>query len=85
MKHFRTYRGAFKRKLKKWGDLVTFDFADIERNSYLSACDDKELLVIRDRYTRMIQAFPMKERNQDNVVLSIKRFAGKPQDCVRVL
>ena len=36
----------------------------------------RELLVIRDRYTGMIQAFPMKERNQDNVVLSIKRFAG---------
>ena len=47
MKHFKTYRGAFKRTLKKWGDLVTFDFADLERNSYLNACDDKELLVIR--------------------------------------
>ena len=76
MKHFKTYRGAFKRKLKKWGDLVTFDFADLERNSYLNACDDKELLVIRDRFTGMIQSFPMKEKDADNIVLSIKRFAG---------
>ena len=76
MKHFKTYRGAFKRTLKKWGDLVTFDFADLERNSYLNACDDKELLVIRDRFTGMIQSFPMKEKDADNIVLSIKRFAG---------
>ena len=76
MKHFKTYRGVFKRKLKKWGDLVTFDFADLERNSYLNACDDKELLVVRDRFTGIIQSFPMKEKDTDNIVLSIKRFAG---------
>ena len=30
MKHFRTQRGAFKRELNKWCDLITFDFADME-------------------------------------------------------
>ena len=35
MKHFRTQRGAFKRVLKKWGDLITFDFADLERTNYM--------------------------------------------------
>ena len=76
MKHFKTHRGAFKRKLKKWGDLITFDFADIERNSYLGLAGDRELLVIRDRFTGMVQAYPMREKNAENVVISIKRFIG---------
>ena len=29
MKHYRTLRGAFKRELKAWGDLITFDFLDM--------------------------------------------------------
>ena len=32
--------------------------------------------MIRDRFTGMIQSFPMKEKDTDNIVLSIKRFAG---------
>ena len=38
MKHFRTHRGAFKRVLKKWGDLITFDFADLEWTKNLWVC-----------------------------------------------
>ena len=51
MKHFRTQREAFKRELKKWGDLITFDFADLEWTNYMGGPDDTELLVIRDRFT----------------------------------
>ena len=36
MKHFRTRREAFKRELKKWGDLITFDFADLEWTNYVT-------------------------------------------------
>ena len=31
MKHLRTERGAFKRELKSWGDLITFDFLDMRK------------------------------------------------------
>ncbi|CAE7949677.1 unnamed protein product [Symbiodinium sp. KB8] len=31
MKHYRTVRGAFKRELKVWGDLITFDFLDMRK------------------------------------------------------
>ncbi len=76
MKHFRTHRGAFKRELKKWGDPITFDFADMEWTNYMGIPEDRELLVIRDRFTGVIQAFPLKGKATEEIVLSIKRFIG---------
>ena len=76
MKHFRTHRGAFKRELKKWGDLITFDFADMEWANYMGIPEDRELLIIRDRFTGVIQAFPLKGKSTEDIVLSIKRFIG---------
>ena len=76
MKHFRTHRGAFKRELKKWGDLITFDFADMEGTNYMGIPEDRELLIIRDRFTGVIQAFPLKGKTTEDIVLSIKRFIG---------
>ena len=76
MKHFKTHRGAFQRVLKKLGDLITFDFADLERSKYLGALDERELLVIRDRFTGIIQAFPMERKTAEAIVISIKRFIG---------
>ena len=29
MKHFKTRKGSFKRKLSRFGDLITFDFVDM--------------------------------------------------------
>ncbi len=29
MRHFKTRKGSFKRKLSKFGDLITFDSADM--------------------------------------------------------
>ena len=50
MRHFKTRKGAFKRKLTKFGDLITFDFVDMGKATEMH----KELLVlIRDRYTDM--------------------------------
>ena len=76
MKHFRTHRGAFKRELKKWGDLITFDFADMEWTNYMGIPEDRELLTIRDRFTGVIQAFPLKGKTTEDIVLSTKRFIG---------
>ena len=38
--------------------------------------EDRELLVIRDRFTGVIQAFPLKGKSTEDIVLSIKRFIG---------
>ena len=35
MKHHKTYRGAFRRKLTKFGDLITFDFMDTRKTTKL--------------------------------------------------
>ena len=76
MKHFRTHRGAFKRVLKKWGDLITFDFADLEWTNYMGVPDERELLVIRDRFTGVIQAFPLRGKSTDDIIPCLKRFMG---------
>ena len=76
MKHFRTRRGAFKRVLKKWGDLITFDFADLEWTNYMGIPDERELLVIRDRFTGVIQAFPLRGKSTDDIIPCLKRFMG---------
>ena len=76
MKHFRTHRGAFKRMLKKWGDLITFDFADLEWTNYMGVPDERELLVIRDRFTGVIQAFPLRGKSTDDIIPCLKRFMG---------
>ena len=51
MKHFKTRRGAFKRKLEKFGDLITFDFIDTKKIHELGHMLEKEILVVRDRFT----------------------------------
>ena len=76
MKHFRTRRGAFKRVLKKWGDLITFDFVDLEWTNYMGVPDERELLVIRDRFTGVIQAFPLRGKSTDDIIPCLKRFMG---------
>ena len=50
MRHYKTHRGAFKRKLKAFGDLVTFDFIDTQRIMDQGIHTDREIFVIRDRY-----------------------------------
>lgn len=52
MRHFKTRKGAFKGKLPKFGDLITFDFVDMGKATEMGWRDDKELLVIRDRIHR---------------------------------
>lgn len=45
--------------------------------------DDRELLVIRDRFTGVIQAYPLKSKNTGDIVLCIKRFIGnRSHPCI---
>ena len=42
MRHFKTRKGAFKRKLSKFGDLITFDFVDMGKATEMGWRDHKE-------------------------------------------
>ena len=66
MKHHKTYRGAFRRKLTKFGDLITFDFMDTRKTTKLGYDTVKEILVIRDRFT-----------GTEDVVRAVKYFMGR--------
>ena len=44
MKHRKTFRGAFQRKLTKFGDLITFDYVDNRRIAEQDYGDDKNHL-----------------------------------------
>ena len=79
MKHFKSYRGAFRRKLKKFGDLVTVDFMDTRKvydNGHLL---ENEVLIVRDRFTGLLGARVSQTKSSDDVVRALKRFMGRHQ------
>ena len=77
MRHFKTRKGAFKRKLSKLGDLITFDFVDMGKATEMGWRDHKELLVIRDRYSGMVLGSQVPDKSTETVVLAIKKFVGE--------
>ena len=80
MRHFKTRRGAFKRKIEQWGDLITFDFVDMRdaKDRGVGIDDDtREILVIRDIATKVVAAYPTASRSTDDVVKCLQRFKGK--------
>jgi len=77
MKHHKTYRGAFRRKLTKFGDLITFDFVDTRKTTKLGYDTVKEILIIRDRYTGIVQSYPSKTKNTEDVVRAVRYFMGR--------
>eukprot|EP00435_Cladocopium_sp_Y103_P004359 s6090_g1.t1 len=77
MKHRKTFRGAFQRKLTKFGDLVTFDFVDDRQVLAQDYGVEKNVFVIRDRYTGMIQAYPSARKNNEAVISAVKMFMGR--------
>jgi len=60
MKHFKTrkVKGAFKRKLSKFGDLIKFDFVDMGKATEIGWREHEGLFVIRDRFTGMVLGCP---------------------------
>ena len=77
MKHRKTFRGAFQRKLTKFGDLVTFDYVDNRRIAEQDYGDDKTIFVIRDRFTGMLQSYPSARKDTDAVIRAVKQFMGR--------
>ena len=76
MKHVKTRRGAYKRELKKLGDLITFDALDTCKVYDDVLIVEKEVLVVRDCYTGLIGAYPSSRMAKDDVVRAIKQFIG---------
>ena len=76
MKHFKTRRGAYKRELKKFGDLVTFDAVDTSKVHDDVLVLEKEVLVVRDCFTGIIGAYPSDRMTKDDVVTAVKQFIG---------
>ena len=72
MRHFRSRTGAFKREVKTFGDLVTFDFATASTHQ-----EGRHALTTRDIYTGLIMAYPTARRDTDSVVRAIKHFCGR--------
>ena len=77
MKHRKTFRGAFQRKLTKFGDLITFDYVDNRRIAEQDYGDDKTIFVIRDGYTGMLQSYPSARKDTDAVIRAVKQFMGR--------
>ena len=76
MRHFKTRKNAFKRKLSKFGDLITFDFVDMGKALEVGWREHKELLVIRDRFTGMVLGSPVPDKSAETVVKVIRSFVG---------
>ena len=76
MKHFKTHRGAYKRELKKFGDLITFDAVDTSKVHDDVLVLEKEVLVVRDCFTGIIGAYPSDRMTKDDVVRAVKQFIG---------
>ena len=61
MRHFRSRTGAFKREVKTFGNLATFDFVTASGDHEV---EGRYALIIRDIYTGIIMA----EENQSGVL-----------------
>ena len=59
MKHRKTFRGAFQRKLTKFGDLITFDYVDNRRIAEQDYGDDKTIFVIPRSIHRNATVLPI--------------------------
>ena len=79
MKHRKTFRGAFQRKLTKFGGF-TFDYVDNRQVYEQDYGVEKTIFVIRDRYTGVIQAHPSARKDADAVIRAVKQFMGRRKD-----
>ena len=58
MRHFRSRTRGFKREVKTFGDLVTFDFVTASGDHEV---EGRYALIIRDTHTGILMAYPTEE------------------------
>jgi hypothetical protein len=68
-------RGAFKRELQSWGEIVTLDHVYSGSQRAIGINGEPESLVVRDIYTGMIHVYPVDDKHVSNVVRSLQHFA----------
>ena len=57
--------------------IVTFDYVDNRKIKDHGYGEDRTIFVIRDRYTGIIQAYPSYHKDENAVILAVKRFMGQ--------
>ena len=62
--------------LKAFGDLVAFDFIDARRIMDQGIHIDREMFVIRERYTGIIWTYPSMEKFTADVINAVNHFKG---------
>jgi hypothetical protein len=77
MKEKYSKRGAFKRNLDRWGEIITFDYLYSGSQRAAGLHGEKECLVIKDLWSGMIHAYPTDTRLSLRVVECLKSFTGK--------
>ena len=69
--------GAFKRKLKKWCQIVTADHLVSSKTGWtIGVTGDVDALTVRDLWSRMIGCYPMRDESTESTVAALKDFVG---------
>jgi hypothetical protein len=76
MKEKYSRRGAFRRQLTKWGELITFDHMYSGSHKAIGMKGEKEALVIKDVFTGMLHVYPVMSRWSGWVISSLQEFTG---------
>ena len=69
-------RGAYRRKPKKWGDIVTGDHLVGNRGAWTGVTGDENAFTIRDLWSGYLACYPVKAKDTPCAVESLKHFMG---------
>ena len=70
-------RGAFDRKVEKWGQIITADQVDSKSTRLLSLIGEKEALVVKDVMSGLKHIYPVKSKDADDTVMPLRHFCGE--------
>ena len=78
-------QGSLQEKTQSiWGLSYTFDFIDTQRIMDQGIHTDREIFVIRDRYTGIIWAYPSMEKCTADVINAVNYLKGASEDQDRL-
>ena len=70
------YRGAFKRDLKKWGDIVTADHLDSKSDLNVSHEGHRFALVVKDVWSKLFAIYPVINKSGELTRSAMQHFIG---------
>eukprot|EP00435_Cladocopium_sp_Y103_P000463 s4856_g1.t1 len=76
METSQTRRGAYRRELKKFGGLITFDAVNTDKIHDDTLILEEKVLVLRDCFTGLVGAYPSSRMTSDDVVRAVQQFIG---------